>query len=179
MTNTCVNELSGSRPIFFAIKYTGTGDAPSAISVKVKGIAGCQFLGIEPDVMGSDSIYFVDIGTTCGTGGDFEVYEGNTISGDMIGYIHISCSDELYIGLAFEDQEENGFGPFTLVGACFSPSREDVQTPTCLGQCDGIIKEGACTDGTTAAVSVAASASTTNVVVPWAPNKKNKKNRGN
>jgi len=106
VTNTCVNELSGSRPIYFAIKYTGTGgDAPSTISVKVKGRSGCQFLGIDPDVMGSDSIYFVDIGSTCGTGGDFEVYEGDTISGDMIGYIHISCSDELYIGLAFEDQE--------------------------------------------------------------------------
>lgn len=176
MTNTCVNELSGSRPIFFAIKYTGTGDAPSAISVKVKGSAGCQFLGIEPDVMGSDSIYFIDIGSTCGTGGDFEVYEGATIAGDMIGYIHISCSDELYIGLAFEDQEERGFGPFTLVGACFSPSRKDVQTPTCLGQCEGVIEQGACTDETTAAASVVAS---TKVVAPWAPTKKNKKNRGN
>ena len=127
--------------------------------------------------MGSDSIYFVDIGSTCGTGGDFRVYEGNTISGDVIGYIHISCSDELYIGLAFDDQEENGFGPFTLVGACFTPSKRNVQTPKCLGQCDGIIKEGACTDGTTAAVSVAASASTTDVVAPWAPNNKKKKNK--
>jgi len=102
--------------------------------------------------MGSDSIYFVDIGSTCGTGGDFKVYNGDAISGDMIAYIHISCSESLYIGLAFDDQDPpTSFGPFTLVGACFSPSKdlEDVQTPKCLGQCDGIIKEDACTDETT------------------------------
>ena len=171
-TNTCVNELSGSRPIYFAIKYTGTGDAPSAISVQVKGKAGCQFLDIRPHPVGNEIVYFVDIGSTCGTGGDFKVYEGDVISGEMIGYIHISCSESLYIGLAFEDQD-SGFGPFTLVGSCFSTSKKDVQTPSCLEQCDGIIKQGDCTDETTADSIVAS------LVAPWASNKKNKngKNR--
>ena len=146
-TNTCVND-GGSRPIYFALHYTGVPeDAPTAISVQIKGKAKCKFLDIKPDEMmlSDENIYFVNI-SPCGSGGDFKVYDGDAISGDMIGYLHISCSDPLYIGLAFEEQEPSGFGPFTLIGSCFSTSRRDVRTPSCLGQCDGIIKEGYCTE---------------------------------
>ena len=154
-TNTCVNGTGNFRPTFFALNYTGVPeDAPSAISVFVKGTNGCQFKNIEPDVgflNAGDNIYFVDIGSTCGTGGDLNVFNGTDFSGEKIGYIHISCSQPLYIGLAFVDQDPpTSFGPFTLIGSCFATQGgnvfpPDINTPSCVGQCDGIIQPGFCT----------------------------------
>lgn len=146
----CQYESGGSRPSFYALKFTGNPeDAPGAISASIKGKAGCSFLNIpyENDLL-DDYIYFINAFPSCiGSGGDLKVFSGTDLSGEKIGNLHISCSNDLFVGIRFEDQDPSGFGPFTLVGACFVESKKGpVEDPKCVGQCEGIIQEGACTE---------------------------------
>lgn len=151
-SDVCQYESGGSRPSFYALKFTGNPEAaPPAISVSLKGKAGCNFLDISPEQdLLDDRIYFINAAPGCvGSGGDLKVFNGTDLSGVQIGNLHISCSEILFVGMTFETQP-SGQGDWTLVGACFAEKKrknEPFVTPQCLGQCEGIIpEEGACTE---------------------------------
>jgi len=151
--------MGGNRPTFYALKYTGPPEAaPPAISVSLKGKAGCDFLDISPEQdLLDDRIYFINAAPGCvGSGGDLKVFNGTDLSGVQIGNLHISCSEILFVGMTFETQP-SGQGDWTLVGACFAEKKrknEPFVTPQCIGQCEGIIpEEGVCTEPSTRKLS--------------------------